>query len=308
VTLDKDQSALVAAEGKDNIQDAIAVQTSGAADNAIAAGFVRKLPVVNPRSYAKTVLADKPAFYWTFDEAWGPTLEQVRHLPQRALNMYGLAYRRSHRDIGSGLMLGRAADFTGGDGFFAADATGIGQGEMPGAWAIEFWVQFTGDLAGSTNQYVLNLGGSGGSWNNPSIIFDFESAGTADNELQLLGGGDETQGGPQIVDTQWHHVLFVFYGDGDKRGVTSRADVLLDGRQRTLDRGTVTSRFDLAHQLLVGSDTTEMGCTLHGRLDELAFYDLSGLTVEQVQARAEEMARRHINAARPNKKGFEIGN
>ena len=55
--------------------------------------------------YAKMVLADKPLFYWTFDERYGSAVEQVRRLPNQQLYPYGGAVRSGHAALGSGLAL-----------------------------------------------------------------------------------------------------------------------------------------------------------------------------------------------------------
>ena len=104
--------------------------------------FVRKLQSNSP-AYRNAVLADKPYFYWNFDESDGPAFEQVRHTGSQALLAKGKASRCTHAVIGSGLALGRAADFTKATGCFTSGR--MDQGEMPGAWAIEFWLQAAGD-------------------------------------------------------------------------------------------------------------------------------------------------------------------
>ena len=65
-----------------------------------------------------------------------------------------------------------------------------------------------------------------------------------------------------------------------------------------MDRGNFSASLDLSGQLLVGAATLELVEPFHGRIDELAFYDLSELAVEQIEAQAAEMAQRHIQVAR----------
>ncbi len=263
--------------------------------------FVRAIPYVDPRAYAKTVLADGPLFYWTFDEPAGPAIEQVRHLAPQALFPQGGAGRCTHAVIQSGLALGRAADFSKAAGCFSAWE--MQQGEMPGAWAIEFWMQLTGDLGGYTRQYLLNAGGPGwGRWNNPAIIFDVGEAGGADNELELFSQHGRTTDGPRLSDDKWHHVILVFFGDGEKLGVAPRVDIIVDGQSMTVNRGNCSSPFQLNGQLFVGASGDRFQEPfkepLCGRLDELAFYDLSNRTVQEIETQVAAMARRHVAAAR----------
>jgi len=316
VTLDENQSVQVAAEGSGNAQDVIVVTTSDTAEKATDAGFVRKLPVVDPRAYSKAVLADEPVFYWTFDEPLGSAIEQVRRLPQQALDMNGFASRRSHRDIGSGLRLGRAADFSYGAGSFESEA--LGYGTMPRSWAIEFWVQFTdqgskaaeqGSLSkpwpnsfgGYTHQYVLEAAGPSSPSNHPSVLFDFDCGdpNRPHRELILNSPSGSLKSGPQINDQNWHHVIFAFYGNDDPLGAASRVFIVVDGFFQTVDDcNGFHSSFDLQNKLFVGSDNLKNG-PMCGRLDELAIYDLSNLSAERIEARVKELAQRHLAAARP---------
>ena len=256
------------------------------------------MPQSDSRAYARAVLADKPLFYWTFDEPVGPAFEQVRHLvPQALLPTKGLR-RCSHAAIGSGLALGCAADFTEAVGCFSA--TALGQGIMPGAWAIEFWMQSLGPRSGRLRQCLLSAG-IDGHWGskNPAVMFVRSEDGSK-NELQLCWGDMHTHGGPALIDDRWHHVMLVFYGKPAWGfGVAPRVDVVLDGQRSTVDRGEFTSAFDLMAGLSVGADGEALASAFCGRLDELAFYDLSKLTVKEIETRATDMAKRHFRAAQP---------
>ncbi len=263
--------------------------------------FVRSLSV-NPRTYRETVLADKPLFYWTFDEPTGPAFEQVRQLPELALYPKGSAGRYLHSSLSNGgLSLGRAANFSWAAGCFASNV--LGQGKMPGAWAIEFWMQAVGDRNGYRRQYLLNVGGPPkddlGKWNDPAIIFDWGDRGGTNNELQLVDNHGRTTGGPQIEDSRWHHVILVFFGNVRVSVGGPKAGGVLDGAFQAVDPGQIQSAFDLSQGLLVGTDTSSFSHGFCGRLDELAFYDLSNLTTTQIEARVKEMAQRHLATAQP---------
>ncbi len=268
----------------------------------VSAGFDRLLPRVDPRAYAKTVLADEPLFYWTFDEYTGPAFEQVRHLAHQALVPRGGAGRYRHSANDSGLALGRAADFTWGAGAFVSRVLSQGR-TMPGAWAIEFWIQPGEEDARQAGQYVLHAGLDAEpaefAYTNPAVIFNW-AQGAAENELQLYRHKyGPTHGGPMLEDRRWRHVIFTFYGNGDKFGVTDRVDVVVDGQRRTIDRGRFTAGFGIDGRLWLGAHGEGLNHAFRGRIDELAFYDLSDMTEQEIEQRISDIGRRHFEAARP---------
>lgn len=307
VTLTENQSIQVAAEGDSS--NVIAVTTSDTAGKTTAMKFVRTILAVDRRSYSQTVLADRPLFYWTFDEPDGPAYEKVRHLAQQALQPEISASRCSHAAIGSGLNLGRAADFSKAAGCFASNTMGMRQGEMPGAWAIEFWVQRTTTQADRTGQCLMNAGVSIPDGpkkpydnRNPAVIFNWPKN-AVENELQLMRVYKyPTHGGPVLADDRWHHIILVFYGNGTF-GVAPRVDAIVDGDLRTIDLGRFSAGFNLNGRLLVGAETLDGKSPFRGRIDELAFYDLGHIvTIAEIEARIVGIARRHIEAAQPKKK------
>jgi len=266
-------------------------------------GFVRRLPDRNTSTeYSKTVLADKPLFYWNFDELEGAAIEQIRHQSNQQLYPMGRPRRSVHTAIGSGLALGRAADFSKAAGCFRSSL--LQQGTMPGAWAIEFWAQFTGDLLDHATQGIMDAGAESqyGRYN-PAILFN-GSSNDIGNTFIAAGCGYKpgnidhcTRGGPQITDHLWHHVLVVFYGNGSF-GVVDRVDIIVDAVKYTVQRHDFTSGFDMVGMLRVGATQDDLSETFQGRIDELAFYDLSMSTVQQIEHRAMEIARRHIQIAK----------
>jgi len=252
--------------------------------------------------YTRTVLADKPVFYWTFNEESGPAYEQVRRWSWQALVPYGGATRCNHEEIGSSLVLGRAADFTKASGGFCSHYLQHQPRKLPGAWAVEFWVQVpTTAIEHRSGQYILNM--RSGIYvpppygeNKPGIIFNWPEN-LIKNEVQLYHAGKATHGGPVLEDDCWHHIILVFYGNGTDLGVAPRVDAVFDGQVQTLDRAGFSASFNLDGPLWVGAAGQDLAWPFRGRLDELAFYDLSGLTVAEIEARVVEMARSHVAAA-----------
>ncbi|MBN1421025.1 MAG: hypothetical protein JXP34_19800 [Planctomycetes bacterium] len=233
--------------------------------------------------YGEEILSLEPLFYWNFDED-GDTDEAVNLAdPDDArdrLAAEGAATRVTHDDIGSGLLLGRAASFDGANGtrFYAADidaATGpAGLDAVPSQlWALEFWFQLE-DPAEERNAYLLESWGSES--NTPGIIFDY----TEPNYIEIFKGNRTGTAGPQINDAGWHHAIFAFYGDNTGFGVANRRDIIIDGRIFTDRESAFTSGFALI-QLAVGNTVAGGGQNgFKGRMDEVALYDVGTKLVE----------------------------
>ena len=268
------------------------------------ASFVRQMPHANQQTaYAKVVQADKPLLYWSFDEPTGCAMEQMRHLISQRLYPMGAARRCTHAAMGSGLALGRAADFSGEAGCFRSGM--LEGGEMPGAWAIEFWAQFTGDLAVPAIRGILEAGAQSSRYRcNPAILFGgcrdgSENTFVATRSYQPGVIDHCTRGGPQITDHLWHHVILVFYGNGLYFGVADRVDIVVDTVPYVIERRDFTSGCNMEGLLRVGTTRDDLEDAFQGRIDELAFYDVSKMTVRQIQTRVADMARRHFQAAKP---------
>lgn len=214
----------------------------------------------------------------------------------------GNASHATHDELATGLALGKAADLRD-EGVFQGRIQHAGP---PSAWALEMWLAHAGDDGGFSSQYVLhtNPGSTrrGFPSNNPSVIFDF--AGSADNEVALhssalIGAGNGpscTARGPVLADRLWHHLFFVFYGDG-VRGVSDRATMYWDGR---LADGFERQRFSATFRvgtLLLGATRPEGKNHFRGLADELAIYDFGGLSSQAIDRRAAAMVRRHRHSA-----------
>ncbi len=247
-------------------------------------------------AYTWAMLEDNPRFYWSFNEpgATDNAVDLVRRQASDQLVARGDAYRSASGSTN----LGAAAAFDGNDSFTATnmDDNPPNSNGMPGAWAVEMWVKPDGSLAGSRGDYLLNAGN-----NNPAFIYDYGVGG--DNKVGLFGGGGRTDpGGPSIDDNGWHHLVATFYGNGAGFGVADRVDVALDGVVTTVPRGGFSSGFDLgltaAQQLVIGGAFADGHASMfEGKIDEVALYDLSGLTEAQVAARTTQIAGHYLLAS-----------
>lgn len=239
-------------------------------------------------TYSATVLADNPYLYYDFNEAEGNALQKstvafgpVNNDANR-LEPIGEAGRVRHSEIGSGLPLGNAADFNG-FAFFHAAALDAGRPALSAPWAVEFWVQVTGDKPA----YLLNFDA-----NQPAFIYGFAPAELALYAAPPSQPGQSTTGGPVVTDAQWHHVLWVYYGDG-VTGIADGADIYFDGVKLANVRNTFSSPLDLLGSLTVGGSSPGYD-GFKGRLDELAVYDLGHLPdVAAITAKAEQLVASH---------------
>ena len=89
--------------------------------------------------YNEAVLADSPAYYWTFDEdGVVNAIEQVNGLAADEFVPGGNSEKVDSATTAGGVSLGQAAriEESGGFTWNVADLSGSG---MTGAWAYEFW-------------------------------------------------------------------------------------------------------------------------------------------------------------------------
>lgn len=242
--------------------------------------------------YSTLVLEDQPFLYWNFDEPSDQALQQVIPPPARfqANDLVPVgAERISHASLGSGLRLGNAATFSAGT-YFIASGLKTGTNLIQGPWMIEFWMQVQGANDGRRNDYLLNFGPGGG--NRPAVLYDYVGSPTPDNGLELFAG-PRTDVGPEVSDEGWHHVVFVYYGNGSV-GVADRVDIFVDGINSAQGvRGGFGSGLTVDSQMVVGTSAPQFaaGDGFEGRIDELAIYDLAALTTE------EEVTEKAINVA-----------
>lgn len=247
------------------------------------------------RPYADLVLSHQPVLYWNFDEVDGNARQLVPVAPaapdntRNTLLPVGEPVRVAHAHAG-GLLLGHAAEFNGSN-FFRAQSLDAGRPVLPAPWAVEFWMQVAGDNSAERQDYLLNFGTSPGADNGPAFIYDYKP-----DQLEVFHG-PRTDGGPTVSDEQWHHVVWVYYGDGVS-GVADRMDAWLDG----VNLGNVRSSFGRSikvnEMLLVGAALQDGIGGFEGRIDEVAIYDLGRFATEaEIEAHLQGMVIRHRSAA-----------
>jgi len=241
-------------------------------------------------AYTWQMLKDNPRFYWSFNET-GSTDNAV-DLVRGQTNDELIAQGDAQRGSSAGLNLATAATLDGAGDFFLANA--LNDHAMPGTWAIETWVKADGSLSGSRGDYLTNA-----PTNNPGFIYDFGVGG--DNKIELFSAAGRTAGGgPTINDnTQWHHLVATFYGNGAGFGVADRVDMAIDGAVSTVPRGGFSAGFALGGQFFVGAATSGGANAFEGLMDEVALYDLSGLTEAQVATRTAQIAGHYNLASQP---------
>jgi hypothetical protein len=275
----------------------ITAKVSGISSN----HFAMATNAASPEVYSQAVLADSPFLYWNFNEADGDALEIAPQTLPPANSLYPLnnASYVSHSP-GEGLGLGSAASMTVQSNGFAPVFATAGTYGIPTTinppYAIEFWVQIQGDTNGTplTHRfdYVLAFNG-----NFPAVIYDYNDPRFA-WELFSTGGGGRSALGASFVDYSWHHIVFVYYGDGNT-GVADRLSMYLDGTNAAPSmRGTFTRAIQTA-SVVAGCYNTSGALvdTFFGNIDELAIYDLGSLTDEgQVTAKADAIASHYAAA------------
>lgn len=247
------------------------------------------------QAYADVVLSHQPTLYWNFDEADGNALQLAPIVPappdnsQNDLAPVAGAGRVEHAQAG-GLYLGNAADFDG-DNFFRAVSLTSGRAALSPPWAVEFWMQVQGDNSDERQDYLLNFGTSPGGDNGPAFIYDYNA-----DQLEVFHG-PRTADGPLVSDDQWHHVVWVYYGD-EATGVADRMDAWLDGVNLGNVRNDFGRSIKVNELLLVGAALQTGIGGFEGRLDELAVYDLARFTTEaSVETHLQGLVARHRTAA-----------
>jgi hypothetical protein len=268
-----------------NTPDQVGAKAAMIATNHFAAA--RSTSSVN---YTELVLSDNPTLYYNFEETEGNaiqrapvTLPPINNSANTMVNAG--AGRVQHGAVSSGLALGNAADLNG-VAYFQAVAPDPARASLAAPWAVEYWLQVLGENTGERQDYIANFGA-----NSPAFIYDFNP-----DELEMFAGV-RTGDGPIVSDNQWHHVMWVFYGDGAV-GVADRADAYLDGVLLQGIRDTFTRALALNSTIVLGA--AQPGYNgFQGRIDEFAIYDLSALADEAaVTAKVSQMVSNRLAAAR----------
>jgi hypothetical protein len=252
-------------------------------------------PPAPPTYYTTQVMLDEPYLYWNFDEFYGNAIQQS---PLGTPTIGGAndlgsvngATRVNHADVDGLPNLGRAADLNGANWFQVDSLSVSGRTSLNAPWAMEFWMQATGDNSGNRADYLMNFGTNPD--NSPAFIYDFKP-----DQLEIFGGAVRTDNGPLITDGNWHHVFWVFYGDGTA-GVADRCEAWVDGVTAGNVRANYSRAIKLNERLLVGVALPDGANAFEGRLDEVAVYDLSGAgDAAAVSARVATMVSAHVAAA-----------
>ena len=260
--------------------------------------FGVETPLTN---YSRAVMLDNPSFYWTFNETGTAVAQDVmRWEPESQM----IAAVDATRTSGYSTELGNAFSFNDNAALWC-DL--VNRGDMAGAYAIEFWIKSNQSGGG----YVMNFLGDPVGGDSPGVIMDFTPG-----YLELFSGVESTgeQTPLAINDNNWHHVVLAVYGD-DNFGVTNRIDIGVDGNVSAAV-GTFDSKpLNISGAVSIGAcfpSTTEAPSTwttgnqatavwdgFNGNVDELALYDLSGLTEAEVAAKVNNIAGHYALATNP---------
>ncbi len=237
-------------------------------------------PIETPMTaYGYAVLKDNPRFYWSFNEEAADSVAQ--DLVRRQTNDHFAPQNDATRAASASANLGQAAALDGDGDFF--QVSGMNDWEMPGAWAVEMWVKSDGE---NVEKYWMNAISANGSRNNPAVIYGYKG-----QHVEAYSPAGRTgESGPTITDQDWHHLVVTFYGNGGGFGVADRVDIAMDGVVQTVDRGGFSSGFALDGTIIFGAALANGAGAFLGKMDELAFYDLSGLSEAEVEARTQAIA------------------
>ena len=215
--------------------------------------------------YKDAIVRQTPIAYWNFDES-GLTSNAVDLIGGATLAAQGDATR-----VARGGGYGSAADLSGGaSSRFYNATTGIaglsGGGEI---WAVEMWLQAQGDATIVRNDYPADFGGSPGA--NPAFLYGYTPG---IYEMYRPGGTVPRTGGTgtAVTDNDWHHLMWVCYGNNASHGVTNRQDIWVDGVKSTYYTDISTG---------FGQGTISLGTAYNGsagfegRIDEVAIWDVN---------------------------------
>ena len=250
----------------------------------VVSGGVPSLPKPEMTAYSWAVLKDNPTYYYSFNEADANqvAIDSVRGQDNDRLTSNKGATRTTSYTAN----LGQTAIFDGDSCFFTKAA--LDDGQMAGAYAIEFWIKDDSATPGSNDTYLLNVVGKNNDGNSPTVRYG--QYGEGHIELWADTGGLGGSDSPTITDNDWHHVAYTFYGDGYQIGVTDRLEISIDGVITSVDLADYNKRMDLRNLLYLGAANTNGDKGFTGCIDEFAIYDLSGMTESEISAKMTSLA------------------
>ena len=245
------------------------------------------------QTYSNLILSENPLFYWNFNEA-GDTdaaIDQVGTDAGDNLLAEGNATRVPSTTTTSGLFLGRAASFDGTQftKFFSGALT---PATNPDAWAVEMWIRPQGPDPGLRSDYLLEAHGGGS--NVPGILFDY--AGGSNDVIEVFRGARTGAAGPVTPNDAWHHLVIGYFGVSNDR---------VDFYRNGAAAGTVPG---FAGDIPFGTDAIAVGNSVpghpefdafQGQIDELAIYDLTGLSVTDISSKLTALASHYSAVPEP---------
>lgn len=239
--------------------------------------------------YEAAVLSKNPLLYWTFDESESAAnaASLVNAAPENELAAQGNAGR-----IASNIGLGKAANFSGGGNFYAADLFGPSVLVVPSQlWAVEFWF----NPASSGPQYLSESRRV--SSNDPAMIYGYNLAGGDAPAFGFYNSSGNRDTGP-LATGQWHHVVVAFYGNNSGFHDNLR-EIYVNGTLVVSDTTTGFSSGHSLEQFSIGS-VVGGGDPFTGLIDEYAIYDI-GANYSDFNARraAVESIAQHYHLAIP---------
>ena len=235
--------------------------------------------VVSLTEYGTRVTSHLPLLYWNFDEAAGPAGDLVSKLSERNISAENPA-RVTHGDFGQAIEISEGDDTT------TWRSGSLGVGDYTGPFVVELMIRKhtvqKNPPATDHNAYIMEVGGN----NAPAIIDGFRLSGQL-NEIAVFNASRGTAGYGYIEDTDWHHVVFADYDD-------NKIDMYVDGVKVT-DFGYVYAADAGAYLNLNGP--TAVGGTMYWGgaywgydIDEIAYYDLTGLTEAEIATRGQAIS------------------
>lgn len=242
--------------------------------------------------YQDVVLADHPQYYWTFDDGSTNAFNKGNGTGG-TLEACASAARTASTTNAAGLSLGQAASFSGIEyqAWVADDTHGSKlEVETPyESYAIEYWTNL--DTGFGYQTYLINASGlAGGVWDTPSVIFGFSGA---SQELFSAPGRTADAFGTTESNT-WYHVVMTNRYNEDE---TYEQTCIYDGDiANSLTASAEMMPFSATASMTIGSHVLLTYHMMTGMMDEIAIYDLTGLSQEAYDAKVANIAG-HYSAA-----------